>query len=569
MKHRGADGSGEWKAQDAHLGVWRFWTTPEEIGEEQPLRVKGLPFVIAFDGRLDNREDLRRQIGNLQPRISDAALALHAYARWQENCFAQFVGEFALVIYDEKRRVLICARDPLGDRTLYHAQRGAEFVVTSEAWAAAGLNSSALNERAAAHYFALRVPADGQTFFHNVFELPPAHWLKISKTEQRAQPYWQPDLQKKIRYKTDAEYAEQFSELLKESVQCRMRSASPIGILMSGGLDSTSVACFAAQETSTPLTALSYIFPTLPECDERIYINAMQATHSLHSLQMPCDDAYPFKKNWTRNPNSPEGNPYRLLKERAYQHAREKGIRALLTGGFGDHLYDGAEEWLADLIKDKRYSQAVAQMKQAIKVFGIKNVLAARSLRRAARRAAERLLRKDLLRRAAPSPVWLTPLAKKYLTENAPQPLTAKANLLGALVSQNGTGDWFSANRFQVELRHPYRDRRLVEFMLAIPAYQLYYDGAYKHILRNAMQGNLPEIIRARTQPTSLLPFYQHGAQMEQEALREVIQKKNWQIFVRKEWLAPHWNIAPKKDNAEALIPWLCFSYETWLANEN
>lgn len=569
LSHRGADGSGEWRAKDVYMGHRRLWTTPEEIGEQQPLRLAGLPFTLVFDGRLDNRQDIQRQLGEdsraSEANLSDAAIVLQAYARWREDCFAKFIGEFALVIYDEERREILCARDPLGDRTLYYAKRGAQVAAASEAWAAAAnLNDSSINERAAAHYFALQVPPDGQTLFNNVFELPPAHWMKINKMGQRIQRYWQPDPQKKIRYKTDKEYADHFYALLKESVHCRMRSATPIGAMMSGGLDSTSVASLAAQEQ--PLTAFSYVFDEVAECDERLYINAMQAQYRLRSIQMPCDDAYPYRnwRAWTRNPNLPEGNPYRLLKERAYRRAQEEGIRVLLTGGFGDHLYDGAEEWLADLLEDGHYAQAARQMTQALKVFGLKSVLAAPSLRRTVKRAIKK-------RRRAPSkPAWLTPLAASYLQNEAPQEeaFASKSNLLGLLVSQSGTGDCFSASRFQVELRHPYRDRRLVEFMLALPAYQLYYHGAYKHILRNAMQGILPETIRARKQPTSLMPLYLRGVRAEQETLRQELQKKRWQTFIRKEWLETRWNVPPIKDGAAALIPWLCFSYEAWLANQ-
>ncbi len=577
LQHRDVDGRDVFVLGNVAMGHIHFWTTPEEVGERQPLAIKDEPFRIVFDGRIDNRDELFLKL-NLQPDegnlLSDAQLMLHAYARWNENCFKFFVGEFSLVIFDEINNQLVCARDHLGDRTLFYTTQDTQVVIASEPWAVAGVNNSKpdLNEKAIAHYFALQATEDGQTFFNNVYELLPAHVMTIDVLSQRMIRYWKPDMHKKIRYKTDEEYAEHFRKLLEESVRCRMRSNAPVGVLMSGGLDSTSVACLAARmKTPQQLTTISFVFDELADCDEREYINAVKEQWQTHSIQIPCDDAWTYKgwESWKRNPNQPEGNPYRLVKERVYQRASHEGLRVLLTGGFGDHLYDGLENWLLDLILDNRIKQAVQGVLYNIRNFGVRQALKAPSARRLARFILDKIPVGRYLHAKHTSRVWLTSFSLENIN---PKPVDRafedKHNLLGLPAAKSSTGEIYNANRYKLELRHPYRDRRLIEFILAVPAYQLYFCGVYKYILRSAMQGILPEIIRIRRQKTSLVSLLSRGIEREKNSLQELLQAPNarWRKFVEASWLLPRWNvqITPDTDGPQALIPWLCLSFEAW-----
>ena len=126
---------------------------------------------------------------------------LHAYDRWGEACLTHFIGEYALVILDERRRELLCARDSLGDRTLYYSIQGTRLVVASEPWAVAGADGSGveLNESSAASYFAVRPVEDGQTMFKNIHELLPAHAMAVTASGQRTWRYWQPDFSIQLR----------------------------------------------------------------------------------------------------------------------------------------------------------------------------------------------------------------------------------------------------------------------------------------------------------------------------------------------------------------------------------
>jgi asparagine synthase (glutamine-hydrolysing) len=567
--------------EQAALGHWHFWTTPEEVGERQPLALAGLPFTIVLDGRLDNRLELSAEL-SLNPAegksLSDAALILHAYDRWGEHCLEHFIGEFTLVIWNERSCELLCARDALGDRTLFYSCKGTHLVVASEPWAVAGADGSEaeLNESAVAHYFALRVAEDGQTLFKNVYELLPAHALLVNASGQRTWRYWQPDPSKRVRYNSDEEYAEEFRGLLEQSVRCRMRANTPVGVLMSGGLDSGSVASLAAHMLQPEaLTTISYVFDELAECDERSYIETVKEKWGIRSIQIPCDDAWPLKdwEHWPSNPNHPEGNPYRLLKERAFQRAHQEGLRVLLTGAFGDELYDGEEDWLADLLAEGRWREAGRELKGHMQYAGLRQTLRSDYVRRAGRRLRIGLPDGKCVRLSQSSPVpgWLTPFAAGQLSEDKAELEPAferKKNILGRWAATSCSYEIPNANRHALELRHPYRDRRLVEYVLTLPAYQLYNHGLYKYILREAMRGILPETIRTRDHPTYLGSLYLHGFVREKKVQQACFQDSSasWRRFVNADWLFKHWNrlFSLIDRRSDVLVPWLCMSYDIW-----
>ena len=203
LKHRGPDGRDAALAGHIAMGHWHFWTTPEEVEERQPLQLSGLPFKIVLDGRLDNRPELISdlKLDSTQGKLlSDAVLILHAYDRWGENCFEHFVGEYALVLLDQQRDELICARDALGDRTLFYATNGTRMVIASEPWAVAGADNSRieLNESTVAHFFSRKAIEDGQTFFRGIYELPPAHVMVSNASGDRHRRYWHPDSSKQL-----------------------------------------------------------------------------------------------------------------------------------------------------------------------------------------------------------------------------------------------------------------------------------------------------------------------------------------------------------------------------------
>ncbi|MFH1084895.1 MAG: asparagine synthase-related protein, partial [Chloroflexota bacterium] len=347
LDHRGRDGADARLLGSVALAHQHFWTTPEEVGERQPLSDGQAQVHLAYDGRLDNRAELLAALGlhdAASRALSDAALLLRAYVRWGEGCFARTLGPLAAVVYDARAQRLVCARDVMGDRPLFYADTPRAVMAASEEYALlahAGV-SDRLDEVTLACYCALRLPTDGRTFFADVRELPPGHLMVVDAGGLRCERFDQLDLETRLSGWSDDEYAARFLDLLDEAVRRCMRAPQTPGVMMSGGLDSPSVAALAARQLaengSGPLRTFSYIFDGFPECDERQYIQAMVERRGLDAHYVLGDPYLPLQDLDTPSldPNCPMRSLYRQLVERVWRDARDSGVRVLLTGHFGD-----------------------------------------------------------------------------------------------------------------------------------------------------------------------------------------------------------------------------------------
>jgi asparagine synthase (glutamine-hydrolysing) len=592
LAHRGPDGSDVRLHGPVALGHQHFWTTPEEVGERQPLTDGGGQLDLVFDGRLDNRDELiaALRLGVATGRqTSDAAIVLAGYQEWGEQCVEHLLGPFAVAIYDSLTQRVVCARDALGDRTLFYYLDSRQLIVGSEEQAvlAHPAVSGRLNETTVALYFAVESPADGATFFRDIRELVPAHLMVVEAERERKRRYWEPDPKLRIQYRTDEEYANHYRALLEEAVRCRLRCPSPPAVMMSGGLDSTSVAALAARELAANgardrLRAISYVFDELKECDERPYMDALLAMYDIEPLRLLGDEAWPLRApaSLPQSRNGPDRNAYRRLLQSTYELAHSSGSTVLLTGGFGDHAYTGTEDWLADLVGGWRLGEAGRQLVYLARRFGLRATLTSRGVRRLGRRVLDHIPYGSKLRpRWQPSrPPWLTVHAADHITAaDAWTPVglagrrpTQVQRVMGPTAAYGARASCHYASLEGVELRYPHRDRRAVEFMLAVPAHQLYSHGRYKHVLRNAMLDILPEVIRHRDRPTSLMPLYALGlVEREWLTVRACLSGPDatWQKYVRPEWL---WSVLPdqiaaQRDGVGAVVPWCCLAYELWL----
>jgi asparagine synthase (glutamine-hydrolysing) len=575
LDHRGPDGRHLLISGGIAVGHQHHWTTPEELGERQPVTSADGRFTLALDGRLDDREGFAGALGIDRAALgslSDAELVLRAYQRWREGCFARLLGPFAVVVSDHLAHSLVCARDPLGDRPLFYGGDGRLSVAASEEQAVLahpGLGSE-LDELGLAALYGVRARPTGRTYFASVQELPQGHLVRIDRDGAQVHRYWswQPE---QMHCRNDGEYAERYLELLSVAVRSRMRTPSAPGILMSGGLDSTSVACLAAREIDTErLHTVSWVFDELSSCDERHYMDAVTARWHTIPLRVNGDDGWPLRNafNWPYNPNRPADNPYRILKERAFTAAREHGVGVLLTGGWGDHLYSFSRSWLVEQLRSSRWWSAGRELAWHA-IHG--SLFAEPGLRQ----LAPKLLRNHAKGLAAPP--WMKPEAAQLLETHSRPPAGFQemrrpdqaALVCGAQAADSAAGETFHASRHRLELRHPFRDRRLVEFMLAIPADQLSRRGMLKHVLRVAMAGVLPDTVRLRTRPTSLAALYQRGlVDRETDRMAELLSGPDalWRGFVREDQLFQEMPriISEGRDGPAGLVPWYCAYSELW-----
>ncbi len=574
MDYLGPDGTHVVAKGPVALGHLRFCATPEDFGERQPLSHPEAPLTLIWDGRLDNRQDVYQQLPARLPRLpdlSDAQLVLHAYAYWGSACVRRLLGPFALAVYDHSKREVALACDPMGGRNIFYCLSDHTLVAASEPGGVLAHPDLKIepDHGPMVMFFAYTEQTDAATFFRGVKTLLPAQVMRVGLDYVATESYWPFDPTARLHYRKDEDYADHFLELLTQSVECRLPATGKTAVALSGGLDSAPIAALAARSLATQgrrLTAASWVFDRFAECDEREHLQHMYRAHNLESLQVNCDAAWPLSDfdTWPIHPCAPFQNPYRRFHENLYRELEQQGVRVLLSGLMGDHLYAGTERWLRDLLAEYRISTAIGDGIWTIKRHGWRAFVNRGLLRDLLPPVVYRTLR------PRPVPEWLTPFARSHLNASDawPQECTRARRphqYFRALELVTGLGyiERFFAGRYGIELRYPFRDRRLVEFMLQIPTRQLYSRGTKRPIIRRALRDLVPAAILARPTKTSFQSLYTYG--LCEKELTRVSQwfddpDNLWCQYVDRDWLLANRDC----ERMSGYVGWLCISLEMW-----
>jgi len=243
---RGPD-SGRHLIQESVGFCFRAFPTDRESRlETQPL-VSPYGHILAWDGRLDNRDDLLRHFSHgLNGNTTDVALVMAAYLEWGEDFLQRIIGDFALSLWAPAVKTLLLARDPFGARPLYYYADNGGLVWSStlEALIKSYGIELEVDDEFVAGYLAI-FPELFRTPYRKVFSVEPGFVVSVHKGQARAHRFWRPDTEKEIRYPRDEEYADHFRQLFREAVKCRLRADGPVWAELSGGLDSSSIVCMA------------------------------------------------------------------------------------------------------------------------------------------------------------------------------------------------------------------------------------------------------------------------------------------------------------------------------------
>lgn len=518
--YRAPGGTGYLFLQEAGLAYQALWAPAPGAGLGQPLLEPRHQICLIMDGRLDNRQELVDQLDPAEGRsASDAGLLLAAYLEWGAGCTDHLLGDFAFALWDAPRRRLLCAVDPLGIKPLHYARVGPLVCFASDAVQV--LLHPAVpgdyDEREIAAHLTNRAEDTERSFFSAVSKVPPGHRLIAEGGSLRVERYWSPDLGE-IRYSRDEDYASHFRELLQRSVADRLRDAgAEAGVAMSGGLDSTSVAALA--HAASEVTAYTFVFDRLAECDERAYSGAMTQELGLEVVPVEAERLWSLESRapLPLSPDSPFFG-WRTCFEEIHRGIAGRGGRVLLMGHGADDLLRGSTLVYAERLRrgdlgvigevlrfarDRREQP----LRPLYRYLGRPNVPAGldRRLSAALRKrqtAAPSLIRSDFLLRTQSE---RRPRQRVFAS---PSRQEMYDNLVGTPWYWR-PANWHerSAASSGIEVRHPFLDRRLFEYVLAIPGEQVFRLGSTKNLLRRSMVGILPEKIRVRSDRTKFISF--------------------------------------------------------------
>ena len=510
IAHRGPDGTSGCIDGPVALAHAAFHTTPESVGEAQPLVDKARGLSIVFDGRIDNREE----IAGARCTASDADVVLQAYAQWEKECPAHLIGDFAFVIWDRPNRRLFCARDVVGVKPFYYTNSRETFACSSAVGALLAVPGveTKPNEGMVGEFLANSISSQEETLLSGILRLPAAHAMCVEPGGVRKWRYWDIDTARSIRYATDAEYQAHFLELFEEAVRCRLRG--DVGAELSGGLDSSSVVTIANRlgDNSRPLETFSIVCPGMP-CDESDFSAAV-----IEKLGVPATCTEPFLADASLYMEEAEthhafpGYPNTHMSRPLKELAKTRGCSALLTGLGGDEWFSGNPYRYADHIRRGQLVTLAKEVHADYETVASRTV-AADVLRFGLLPLVGRPIRRRLraLRPRRQAPHFLEPefaarigLQDRVRPPAAAHPFDSLAQ--GDLYSTLRNGAWTHGNEVEerataalgLEHRHPFFDRRLIEFAMAIPGEQHWRNGVQKRVLRGAMGRSLPHAVANR-----------------------------------------------------------------------
>lgn len=363
LAHRGPDGSGTWYSSCGRVGLGHSRLAVVDLSDaaHQPMVSGDGRFVIVFNGEIYNFKALRAELQGLGFHFSssgDTEVVLAAYQAWGEHCLHRFNGMYALAILDQggaaEARSLFFARDRAGEKPFYYSCADGAFHFASELKALehAGLvDLQALNFYLTLGY----VPGD-QCLMRGVKKLPPAHSGRLDLTtgELSIRPYWAAPANKPNDKPDGRELAAEAGDLIKDSVRLRLVADVPVGVLLSGGLDSSLVAAAAAQVSSRPVETFTISLPGSP-LDEAQYAQKVASYFGTRHHVLPLDKpSLGHLDQLASFIDEPIADSSILPAWLVFGLAR-KQVTVALGGDGGDELFGGYTDYTTSLTDARRW----------------------------------------------------------------------------------------------------------------------------------------------------------------------------------------------------------------------
>jgi asparagine synthase (glutamine-hydrolysing) len=577
LSFRGPDARDTWSQGAIGVGHTMLRTTRESQIEQQPASLDGKLWITA-DARIDCREELEKKLalqghGAAGRTATDSGLILRAYAAWGAECVQHLRGDFAFAIWDARKKLLFCGRDHFGVKPFYYSELGELFLFsnTLDCLRQHPGVSDELNDAAIGDFLLFGLNCDAATTtFRDIRRLPAAHAMTVSSDGLRIQRYWSAPTAGHIRYQRAEDYVEHFQILLQAAVADRMR-VDRAGILLSGGLDSATVANTVRELASsagatTDLRAYTVVYESLiPDQDGR-YAREVADFLNIPHQTIPIDTLQPFERWGEPGISSPEpvDDPFFAgLFDQFRTIAAD--CRVVFSGEGPDNLMH-FQMWpfARALMRERKWISLFRETSRYLSVRA--------SIVPGLKRRALGLFGKDPT--APVYPGWLQPdFARRLnlpdrsrewseLPTDRPHPILPKAHASLSLPHWSSMFELENpgVTRCAVEVRHPFLDLRIVNFMLALPPFPLFFD---KQLLREAVAGRLPESVRTRRKaPLAGSPLVEHLRQSRTNWMQDFDWCEEMDAYVNKsEMVAFHSETHAEKAHS-ALRP-LCLNF--WL----
>jgi asparagine synthase (glutamine-hydrolysing) len=541
LAEHGPDGNGIWTGGHIGFGQRLMCFTPEDRLERQPVSHAGGQYVLVSDARIDNRLELTHELGILPTEareLPDSTFILRAWEKWGDDCPRHLIGAFVFALYDAREQTVLIARSQMGERSLFYYETPRLFAFAS---APKGLFAlpfvpREINPQSVADFLVHMPKEPGSSFFLRINTLQPGHSIVVRRGGFQSRQYRALDIQSETRFQRDSDYVDAFKALFDRVIADQMRSLTPVGVSMSGGLDSSAIAASAALTfrqrnerlhtfTEVPRAGFQGPVPKGKYADEAPYVEAMARKYDNLDVHFVRSDGRFYLDELDRFFTVAEAPLRRasnwIWMEAILQEAQRRNVRILLTGVPGNLTVSwGGAGLLPELLCGRKWRRALHEAR-ALAAHG-----AARSTLGILTGQGLMPLLPDWLRlvvkhlrtgfRGFPTRPWwheYSPIRPEFASaqrvderarENGHDfhfrfPSAARAAYVIRQADARGDARRGKEALLGVQERDPAADMRLVEFCFSLPEAQYLRDGESRWLIRRAMADRLPaEVLNNR-----------------------------------------------------------------------
>ena len=601
LAHRGPDGIGTWLSREMNVGLGHTRLAIIDIaGGRQPIHSADGRFVIVFNGELYNFRSLRKELeglGHLFRTSSDTEVLLEAYVRWGPACLERFHGMFALAIYDTQAREVFLARDRTGIKPLYYHWGPSGFLFGSEIKAILKVPSipRRLNYQAFADFVVFGYPLAPKTMFLDLSELEPGTWLRVSQQGIENRRFW--SWRQLPNGMDEAAASEQTQEALTESLQEHLVSDVPIGVLLSGGIDSSLLVAFLAKELQEDVETFTVSFADAGYDESRYASLVAQSLGvrnqqivlgpKLADLSLVGDILDQFDQPFADSSAIPT---YFICKQ------IRKSAKVAIGGDGGDEMFGGYRRFshadIAKLVGAMPRPFLRASGAALASISGVAPRLSRmgkRFLRSAASRDEGRLIALSCYSFPDQLPEIIEPTVMKKVGKYVPS-LSLNGNgtinpggeeFVDSTVRYALPGDYLRkvdvmSSAHGLEVRVPFLGEHVLECAAKIPAHLKYSRTRNKIILRKLAEKYLPKAVVEKPKGGFGIPLDTWLGRNGRETVRSVLFSREAGIrdLVRPEFFEPlvsgfvnqNWNASRQSRFNSYQQVYMLWSLERWLA---
>lgn len=497
LAHRGPDAQISWIRNQVFLGHVRLSIVDLSPSGNQPFHNENDTIHLVCNGEIYNANDLRQQLQSKGHRFiskSDNEVILHGYEEWGTAIVKKLIGMFAFVIWDETNQTIFAARDHAGIKPLYYSMDNNKFTAASELHMLKKAHTE-VNLLAAAYYLGLGYVPSPFSWYKNCFKIEPGHFLIWNKKSGlKHTKYWEPPT------RINDEPA-LFEPIYHQILQDHLMADVPIGVFLSGGLDSTSITV-GLKELGYQTEALTIGFPNSPRNEASIALQtAAHLNFPILVSNLDGSDVFDLIQKSSQIYDEPQGYSALLTMLEVSELAAQK-YKVILSGDGGDEVF-GGYNWYKDIglnyssknrYKLNRFLYKLTGSRKFLNADYFKNVS---DLHRHAWRLFPRFLPEQIsnfLGIKFDDEMLLEPL-KKYFVDSLPlKRALQRVDLMTFCADSINPKVDRTSMAYSMEVRVPFLDKRMIEYGLSLPI-KPEYEKEPKQVLRDYLNGKVPESV--------------------------------------------------------------------------